>query len=232
MPSSGEKIGVIAGVDATVGLCKVPIRPNSVLLTMFIDPFGWYCYKRLLFGILLPPEHFQKHPQMLTGLEGNMHHATTWSLSVPAAPGVGVDALRQMSVCCGHGHVPGPHCQCMGQIERQTQEELRQSKRPTTKDAADVERFVGMVKYMRKFSPHIIDLTQPLWELLKTETGCGIVYSRKTCARNWAYPVRSVPGTVRCEQRDQMCIGPSSSGLGGVLYFTQHDGNVVQICPR
>lgn len=50
----------------------------------------------------------------------------------------------------------------MGQIERQTQEKLRQSKRPTTKDAADVERFVGMVKYMRKFSPHIIDLTQPL----------------------------------------------------------------------
>lgn len=103
------------------------------------------------------------------GLEGNMRHATTWSLSVPAVSGVGVDALWQMSVCCGHSHVPGPHCQCTRQIERQTQEKLRQSKRPTTKDVADVERFVGMVKYMRKFSPHIIKLIQPLWELLKTE---------------------------------------------------------------
>jgi len=41
---------------------------------------------------------------------------------------------------------------------------------PTPKDAADVKRFVGMVNYVGKFSPRIAELTQPLRDLLKTDT--------------------------------------------------------------
>ncbi|KAL7389676.1 hypothetical protein ABVT39_008128 [Epinephelus coioides] len=49
----------------------------------------------------------------------------------------------------------------------------------TPKDAADVKRFVGMVNYVGKFSPHIPELTQPLQDLLKTDNewllmGCNI----------------------------------------------------------
>lgn len=46
-------------LDANSGFWQVELEEESCELTMFITPFGRYCFKRLPFGITSGPEHFQ-----------------------------------------------------------------------------------------------------------------------------------------------------------------------------
>ena len=58
-------------LDANSGFWQIPLSPESSLLTTFITPFGWFCFRRLPFGITSASEHFQKRmPLILDGIEG------------------------------------------------------------------------------------------------------------------------------------------------------------------
>nr|XP_037270156.1 uncharacterized protein LOC119161741 [Rhipicephalus microplus] len=70
-----EEGGVIRRVDNPTpwcsGLVVVRKADDSQELTMFITPFGRYCFCRLPFGITSAPEYFQKQmARMLEGQEG------------------------------------------------------------------------------------------------------------------------------------------------------------------
>lgn len=62
---------VFSSLDAASGFWQIPLHPDSCILTMFITPFGMYCFKRLPFSITSAPEIFQrKMLETLEGLEG------------------------------------------------------------------------------------------------------------------------------------------------------------------
>ena len=63
-------------LDGNSGFWKIPLSPESCLLTTFITPFERYCFNKLLFGILNAPEHFQQRMSRilseLAGVVGQM----------------------------------------------------------------------------------------------------------------------------------------------------------------
>ena len=62
---------VFSTVDAKDGFYQVGLNENSSLKTTFWTPFGRYKYRRLPFGINLPPEEFEcKLHEKLEGLPG------------------------------------------------------------------------------------------------------------------------------------------------------------------
>ena len=77
MPTVEETLGsltegsVFSKLDANSGFHQIVLNPESAELTTFITPFGRYMFKRLPFGILSAPEHFQKRmDKELFGIEG------------------------------------------------------------------------------------------------------------------------------------------------------------------
>ena len=59
-------LGQLAGakiftkLDANFGFWQVPVSVEFALLTIFMTPFGRFCFNRLPFGISLAPENFQR----------------------------------------------------------------------------------------------------------------------------------------------------------------------------
>ena len=50
---------------------QIPLADQSQLLTTFITPSGWHCFKKLPFVISSAPEHFQQGMnEILKGIEG------------------------------------------------------------------------------------------------------------------------------------------------------------------
>ena len=45
-------------LDTNSGFWQVPLAKESRLLTMFITPYGCFCFNKLPFGIASAPEHF------------------------------------------------------------------------------------------------------------------------------------------------------------------------------
>ena len=66
LPAVDQTLAQLAGakvftkLDANSGFWQIPLSPDSVLLTTFINPFGQYHFRRLPFGISSAPQHFQR----------------------------------------------------------------------------------------------------------------------------------------------------------------------------
>ena len=77
LPKVDEVLAQLTGavmfskLDANSGFWQVPLSEKSRELTIFITPFGRYCYNKLPFGISSAPEHFQRRMySLLEGLDG------------------------------------------------------------------------------------------------------------------------------------------------------------------
>ena len=77
LPSVEQTLAQIGGakifskLDANSGFWQVELTKESAILTIFITPFGRFCFNRLPFGITSAPEHFQrKIGEILSGLKG------------------------------------------------------------------------------------------------------------------------------------------------------------------
>jgi hypothetical protein len=58
-------------LDANSGFWQVPLSAESAHLTIFITPYGRFCFNRLPFGITSAPEHFQRRmSELVEDIEG------------------------------------------------------------------------------------------------------------------------------------------------------------------
>lgn len=61
---------IFTSLGAASGFWQIPLCENSSLLTAIITPVARYCFKRLLFGISIAPETFQRKMNKLVDMEG------------------------------------------------------------------------------------------------------------------------------------------------------------------
>ena len=176
---------VFSKLDTNSGFWQVPLAKESRLLTTFITPQGRFCFNKLPFGITSAPEHFQhRMKEILDDIPGVVCHIDdilvsgrdqeehndrlNTVLKKIQAAGLTLNKDKCQFSCSrivflGHvidakGVSPDP---------RKT-EAIQKMKSPTT--VTELRRFMGMINQLNKFSPRIAEISQPLRELLKSNS--------------------------------------------------------------
>ena len=70
LPSVEQTLASFTKLDANSGYWQIEVDTESAKLTMFITPFGRFCFNQLPFGITFAPDHFQ---QRMTEILGDRH---------------------------------------------------------------------------------------------------------------------------------------------------------------
>ncbi len=183
IPSVDEILAQLAGaklfskLDAKSGFWQIPLAKESQPLTTFITPFGRYCFNKLPFGICSAPEVYQKNmSQILEGLSGVLcliddilifeQDKTEHDQQLRDT----LTRLQQANVTLNPkkcrfnqqslkflGHIVDSQG-----IRADSEKTTAIENMETPKSVTDLQRFMGMVNQLGKFSPNIADLAQPL----------------------------------------------------------------------
>ena len=175
---------VFTKLDANSGFWQIRLAKESRHFTTFITPLCRFCFNRLPFGITSAPEHFQrKMSQLLEGLEGvvcmmddilihgqdQAEHDRHVDLVLQRIKASGVTLNEEKCqfsqnkikflghLIDSYGVHPDPD-KVQAIVNMQT---------PT--NVPEMQRFLGMVQQMSKFSPQLADKTKPLHELLSSK---------------------------------------------------------------
>ena len=188
-----------AKLDANSGFWQIRLHSKSKLLTIFVTPYGRFCFNRLLLGISSAPEIFQRTiSKILDGLEGT---------------------LCRMDDVLIHGVDKSEHDGHIGAVLHQLQETglalnnkcefSRSSIRflahiidssglhadpqkttavmqfPVSLDVSGIQQVMGMVNHLRKCIPKLADLSDSLPQFYtKTVFGFGVNPSKKPFSRS------------------------------------------------
>ena len=191
LPRVDETLAQLTGakyfskLDANSGFRQIPLAPASRLLTTFITAFGRYFFNKLPFGVSSAPEHFQKRMSaILAGLEGTVcqmddvlvfgrdkaQHDTRLlaALQRIEAAGVTLNAdkceLTKTSITFLRHKID----QTGIKADPEKTKAIRNMRAPTT--VPELQRFMGIVNQLGKFTPNLAHLTQPLRALLAKNT--------------------------------------------------------------
>ncbi|GFW68614.1 retrovirus-related Pol polyprotein from transposon 17.6 [Trichonephila clavipes] len=140
-------------LDAKNGFWRLPLDKESSYLTTFCTPWGRYRFLVLPFGLSSAPEEFQKAMEEIYEEDedtnpyfDDMHWLSQTSVNYLC------------HVLSDKGIKPDPK-------KIRAIEELAT---PNCKE--DLQRFLGMVTYLAKFTPHLSNLTHNLGQLLKKDS--------------------------------------------------------------
>ena len=174
---------IFTKLDANSGFWQIPLTPESSRLTTFIIPFGQFCFTRLLFEITSAPEHFQcQIAEILQDMEGVVCHMDDILLHARTHE-EHRQRLQKVLLCMQESSLTlnAEKCQqtevkFLGQIIDDNGIRPDPGKISAiqnvneSKFVSDVHRFLGMTNQMSKFLTGPADETQPLRELLKSNT--------------------------------------------------------------
>ena len=171
-------------LDVRSGFWQVPLAKYSRLLTTFITPFGRYCFNKLPFGISSTPKIFQKMlNNVLEGVPGVLCHKDdvlvyrkdsqeheshlTAVLKTIKAAGITLNPTKcefSRSSLTFLGHLINQK-----DISHDPARISAIKVMPPPKNVTELQRFLGMVNQLGKFSPNISDLSAPLQQLLSNK---------------------------------------------------------------
>jgi len=179
---SGAK--VFSKLDTNSRFWQISLDPDSQLLTMFLTPFGRYCFNKLPFDISSMPEHFQRHMNnILAGLPGVICHVDNILilgkdkaehdtrliavLQAVQAPGLTLNHEKhQFNQSCIFflGYI----IDSQG-ISQDPQKIIAITKMSQPTTLTQLRRFLGMINQMNKFLPNLAEISQPLRELFSPQ---------------------------------------------------------------
>ena len=224
---------VFSKLDATSGFWQIPLHKDSEPLTTFITPFGRYCFRRLPFGISSAPEHFQlRMSQIVAGTPGTLCHADdilVFGKDETEHDNRLCEVLRKFESAgmtlnekCEFGvkqvKFLGHKISAQG-IEADPDKIKAILNMPEPQNIEGVRRFMGMVNYVGKFSPHLPTLTKPLRDLLKNDCTWTWDIQQKTAFEAVKEELSSPTVLAQYSSKRETLVSAdaSSYGLGGVL---------------
>ncbi|GFO47142.1 Pol polyprotein [Plakobranchus ocellatus] len=162
----------------------MPLDQQSRLLTPFLTPFGRFCMNRLPFGISSAPEIFQRRmSEILRDIDGVichmddiLIHASNQDTHDERVRTV-LQRLQQAGLTLNEkcefskpvikflGHIIDGHGIRAGPQKIEAIVEF-----PVPTNITELQRFLGMVNQLAKFSPELASQTEPLRQLLKRDS--------------------------------------------------------------
>ena len=228
-------------LDANSGFWQIPLAKKSQLLTTFVTPFGRYCFNKMPFGTFSAPEHFQKRmSQILLGLTGVLclmddvlvfggdksEHDQRLRAVLKRIEEAGVTLNRSK---CEFGKT---ELKFLGHLLNQDGIQADPDKTSAITDMApptnvsELQRFMGMVNQLGKFSHNLADLTQPLRQLLSMKStwlwGPSQDKAFHDIKAELAKP--TIPALYNPQAPTKISADVSSHGLGAVLM--QQDNSI------
>ena len=175
---------VFSKLDANSGFWQIPLAKKSRLLTTFITPFGRYSFNKLPFGISSAPEIFQNRmSQILECLPGVLclmddiivfgtnqedhHEMLIATLKRLQQAGVTLNSEKcefNKSSIGFLGHIIDKDG-----VRADPSKTSAIVKMPAPQSLTELRRFMGMVNQLGKFSSKIVDIGQPLCELMSAK---------------------------------------------------------------
>ena len=172
---------VFSKLDARSGFWQVPLKKSSRLLTTFITPFGRFCFNKLPFGISSAPEIFQRMmSRLLEGIPGVLCHMDDVLvygkdkqehnnhlksvLERIRTPGITLNPAK-----CEFARPSLTFLSHLIDKEGISQDPTKIAAikdMPPPKNIKELQRFLGMVNQLGKFSSNISTISAPLRMLL------------------------------------------------------------------
>lgn len=235
-----EGAAVFSKLDATSGFWQIPLHEDSEPLTTFITPFGRYCFRRLPFGISSAPEHFQlRISQIIAGTTGALCHADDVLVFgkdqkehnerlcevLKKFEEAGLTLNDKCVFAVDRVKFLGHTISAQG-IEADEDKIKAILNMPEPENVEGVRRFMGMVNYVGKFSPHLPTLTKPLRDLLRNDNTWTWDAQQKEAFAKVKKELSSPAILAQYSPNSETIVSAdaSSYGLGGVLMQKQKNG--------
>ncbi|CAM5129251.1 unnamed protein product [Natator depressus] len=250
MPRPDELLDKLGGarylttMDLTKGYWQVPLDADARLKSAFITPLGLYEFLTLPFGLKGAPATFQRLvDQLLRGMESFAVayiddicvFSQTWEDHVSQVrqvldrlQGAGLTVKAEkckvgMAEVSYLGHRVGS-----GRLKPEPAkvEVIRDWPAPHTKK--QVQAFIGMAGYYRRFVPHFSAIATPITELCKKGKPDKVVWTKQCQEAFWALKEALVSGPVLAnpdfDKPFVVFTDASDTGLGAVLMQEDEKG--------
>ena len=228
-------------LDLNMGYHQIELEPDSRDITTFAGPNGLYRYKRLLFGINMASEKFQALiSQAISGCEGayNISDDIVIVGMTRAEHDARLSAVvkrlfeRGLTLNAKKCEIGVNSINYMGHILTDGGLKVSDDKVKAIKDAPkpvnkqEMRSFLGSVQFCAKFIKNFGTISEPLWQLTKSESTWKWGKREDSAFRQIKERLMSAPVMAYFQSgaKTRIITDASPVGLGAVLEQEQEDG--------
>ena len=175
---------IFTKLDAKSGFWQIPLSEKSRQYTTFITPFGRFQFNRLPFGISSASEVFQRSMSRILGdMEGIVCHMDDILIHAPDIETHNQRVRAVLTKLQKAGLTLNEKCEFSRDSVRflghvidrngihMDPEKLKAIKEfPQPSNIHEVQRLLGMLNQLAKFTPNLASVTEPIRALLKKDT--------------------------------------------------------------
>lgn len=221
-------------LDLKDGFYQIELTSDSSKLCSFSTPFGTYKFKRLPFGINIAPEQFQRLNEKnfgnLNGTEVYIDDILVWGETLEEHDrnlNNVVERARELNIKFNREKLQYrvSEVKFLGHIFSQNGVSSDPNRvkaiisMPEPKSKKELQRYLGMVNYLRSFIPNLAEKTEPLRQLLKNDIEFVWNNVHTKTVNNLKNILTSTPVLAVFDENKKIIIqtDASKSGIGCVL---------------